>query len=203
MKTLNYFIVMAILLIAGCAKDDTLFENHESINNQDLMLKSGKPDQPGDNLKVFRSEEAGYYYMFYDEETDLTAFVGVDIRQLYSGGGMASMDVLNIQNIIKEGAEGESPRVHVLVNQDDVTVEVWQGYIYDASQLFSTGPVYSGKAHIVFTDNDNLSYDNNNKNTGVWGLRLNGEGIRIIYHGILHGHDPLDAERSISIKLTN
>jgi hypothetical protein len=201
MKTLSYFFVMAIILIAGCAKDETLFESPENINNQDLMLKSGKPAQPGDNLKVFRYEEGGYYYQFYDEETDLTAFVGVDIRELVNGGGLASFDVLNIQNIVKEWDEGKSSRIHVLVNQDDITVEVWEGLIYDVSQLFSVDPIYSGTGHMAYTDSDNGSYFNDNKNTSTWGLRLNGEGISIIYHGILHGHDPLDAEKSISIML--
>jgi hypothetical protein len=41
MKTLKYFIVMAVILIAGCAKDDTMFENQDN-----LELKKAKVPIP-------------------------------------------------------------------------------------------------------------------------------------------------------------
>lgn len=188
-----------VFLLISCEKNE--LTNPENRYDQDLMLKSGKPAQPGDNLKVFRYETSGYYYLLYDEVSNLTAVVGVDIRQLYLDGGQASFDVLYVQEIVKEGDEGESPRVHLKVNQDDITVEVWEGQIIYVSQLFSAEPVYSGTGHLVYTDNDAISPLNDNKNLNVWGLRLNGKGINTKYHAMWHNDDPSTIEETIDIML--
>ena len=192
------FLFGIVFLLFSCEKNE--LTNPGDVNNQDLMLKSGKPDQPGDNFKVIRYNDQGIFYQLYDKENDLTAFVGVDIRKLLSSGSIDAFDVLDIQSIVKEGGENEILRVHILVNQDAI-VEVWKGNINDVSQLLSADPIYSGTGHVVFTDNDHYSFYNDNKNTSVWGLRLNGEGINIKYHALMHGHDPSTVERSVTIML--
>ncbi|MBW6535309.1 MAG: hypothetical protein K0B11_09890 [Mariniphaga sp.] len=63
MKTLMYFLVLAILVIAGCAKDDTMFENQ---NN--LELKKAKVPIP------FKYDA----YVVWDEESDLVLIEGLD-----------------------------------------------------------------------------------------------------------------------------
>jgi len=57
MKALLYFFVMAVIVIAGCAKDDTMFENNES-----LKLKKAKVPIPfkGEWFGV-ADQESGYF----------------------------------------------------------------------------------------------------------------------------------------------
>jgi hypothetical protein len=63
MKTLSYFFVIAILVIAGCATDDTLFENHDN-----LELKKAKVPIP------FKYDA----YVVQDKESDLILIEGLD-----------------------------------------------------------------------------------------------------------------------------
>jgi hypothetical protein len=58
-----YFFVMAILVIAGCAKDDTLFENQDN-----LELKKAKVPIP------FKYDA----YVLQDKESDLILIEGLD-----------------------------------------------------------------------------------------------------------------------------
>jgi hypothetical protein len=70
MKALLYFFVMAILLIAGCAKDDTMFETQDN-----LELKKAKVPIP------FKADCFGYP----DTESDLISWnIGDDIYLSYS-----------------------------------------------------------------------------------------------------------------------
>jgi hypothetical protein len=63
MKTLMYFFVMAMIVIAGCAKDDTMFENNES-----LELKKAKVPIP------FKYDA----YVAPDTESDLVLIEGLN-----------------------------------------------------------------------------------------------------------------------------
>jgi hypothetical protein len=70
MKSLLYFFVMAILLIAGCAKDDTMFETQDN-----LELKKAKVPVP------FKADLLG----FYDTESDLLSWnIGENTYYSYS-----------------------------------------------------------------------------------------------------------------------
>jgi hypothetical protein len=63
MKTLMYFFGMVLIVFAGCAKDDPLFENQES-----LELKKAKVPIP------FKLDA----YVVHDMESDLVLIEGLD-----------------------------------------------------------------------------------------------------------------------------
>jgi hypothetical protein len=63
MKALMYFLVLAMIVIAACAKDDTMFENNES-----LELKKAKVPIP------FKLNA----YVLPDMESDLVFIQGLD-----------------------------------------------------------------------------------------------------------------------------
>jgi hypothetical protein len=70
MKALMYFFVMAVIVIAGCAKDDTMFETQDN-----LELKKAKVPIP------FKAD----ILAFYDTESDLLAWnIGDDTYYSYS-----------------------------------------------------------------------------------------------------------------------
>jgi hypothetical protein len=186
-----------LFFLFSCEKNDDVIYP-ENINDQDLMLKSGKPAQPGNNLKVFRFDVKGIAYELYDENTNLTAWIGVDIRQYLKERTLASWDLITIQQILKKDGDG----LHLMVNQDDITVEVWEGNIgNDYWKLFAADPIYSGTGHVVFTQNENLSPSSEDNYFRVWGLRLNGDGINVRYHVTWHGNDPSTIEPRYSILL--
>jgi len=63
MKALMYFFVMAVIVLAGCAKDDTMFDNQET-----LELKKAKVPVP------FKLDA----YVVTDMESDLILIEGLD-----------------------------------------------------------------------------------------------------------------------------
>jgi hypothetical protein len=74
MKALMYFFVMAVIVIAGCAKDDTMFENNES-----LELKKAKVPIP------FKAD----CWAIPDFESDLIPIEGTNsysLSRLFVGG---------------------------------------------------------------------------------------------------------------------
>jgi hypothetical protein len=101
MKTLSYFFVMAIILIAGCAKDETLFENPENMElkkaNVPIPLKGegwSDPDPQtsskyitggiGTHLGKINSEQS--YYEFQKQD-----FIEIDGKPYYDLGGIGKL----------------------------------------------------------------------------------------------------------------
>jgi hypothetical protein len=183
-----------LFFLFSCEKNDLI--HPENINDQDLVLKSGNPDQPNDNSAVSRFQADNLWMALYDASTNLTAFIGVDIRKhFYPGGGV---DVIDIQQILKKDGTG----FHLLVNEDDVTVQVWEGYIFNNfAKVYWADPIYSGTGHLVFTQHDNLSSSKEDNYFRIRGLRLNGDGINIKYQFAWHGTDFSDIEQRVNIML--
>ncbi|WP_340112593.1 hypothetical protein [Maribellus mangrovi] len=173
-----------VFLIFSCEKDD--LTGSDTLDSQDLLLKSGKPNQPGDNLKVFRYQGETVGYVIYDEKSNLMAFVGGDVREFCSGGW--DVDILNLQEIVLEDG-GDFPRVIQLKKGDEVRVQVYNLSYWDCDILASTEPVFVGKGHYVFTDNDAFAWDGEGNNTNVYGFRLNGDGVTVIWHVMWDGED--------------
>lgn len=88
MKTLSYFFVIAILVIAGCATDDTLFETQD-----DLELKKAKVPIP------FKAD----LFLSPDYESDFILIEGLDpndpssytISRLFCSGTATHMGKLD------------------------------------------------------------------------------------------------------------
>lgn len=179
MKTLKFLLVLGMaFLLFSCEKD--FVSDSEDLNNQDLMLKSGAPDQPGNNLKVFRSEDISGWAL-WDAKSNLLAVVGIDPVQWCSDG--TGFDILSFQQILKD--EGDDfPRIHLLINQDDVTVTIWDSPEVDCEMFSSKEPIYRGTGHLIVTDNDVVPDE---QNTNSWGIRFNGEGVNVKYHATFDG----------------
>jgi hypothetical protein len=183
-----------LFFLFSCEKNDLIYP--ENINDQDLVLKSGNPDQPNENSAVSRFQADNLWMALYDASTNLTAFIGVNIRQhFYPGGGV---DVIDIQQILQKNGNGS----RLLVNQDDVTVQVWEGYIFNNfAKVFWADPIYSGTGHLVYTQNDNLSSPKEDNYLSIYGLRLTGDGIKIKYQYTWQGNNPSDIEQRVNIVL--
>lgn len=200
MKKLLFVFGIAFLLFS-CEKESvTDLTDDKTVNNSDLMLKSGSPDQPGDNMKVYRFE--GYYvWVLTDIESGLTAVIGGDATSVCTTGDWLP-DLLTFQDIVKEEVViDDAPRVHRLLKGDDVSVNVWGAVPLTCFDVLNVEPVFSGAGDYVSTDNDLIAYDRDNDNTNVWGLRLNGDGIQIIYHAMWDGEDPSTFKESTRIKV--
>jgi len=196
MKKLLLVFGIAMFLFS-CQKDQET-ELIQSDENQDLSLKSGSPDQPGDNMKVFRFD--GYYvWILSDEESGLSAVIGGDAQSLCTGGGWAP-DLLSFQDIVKV-AEDDNPRVHRLLKGEGVNVNVWGAVPLNCGAILTFEPVFSGTGDYISTDNDVFSYERNNKNTNVWGLTLKGDGISIKYHASWDGEDNATLKEKVTIDL--
>jgi len=192
MKKLKFLLLFGIaFLLLSCEKD---FSDSEELNNQDMMLKSGRPDQPGDNLKVFRYE-ATNLLIFIDEGTNLVAVVG----------NFVDWSTFNVQEIyVDEGDEINAPRIIQQVKQKDLPILVWEfnpESPINWENLLSTEPVFEGTGHMVYTDNDVAAPDRDGNNYNAFGCRINGVGINIKYHAVWDGVDLSTIKESISIKL--
>ncbi len=197
MKNLLFVFAIAFFLVS-CDKQYTedLPINPNS-DNEDVMLKSGAPAQPGDNMKVYRYQDISWWGL-YDAEADLTAFVGIDVLEFCASQGTEGLDVLNFQDIVKDQGE-DAPRIHSLIKGKDVSFSVWSGPVVYCSDLVDM--VQMGTGHLVYTDNDVVSYLNEDDNVNVWGLRFNGEGVNIKYRAMWDGDDPLTFMETTSIKV--
>ncbi len=191
MKKLVLLFSVVFFLFSCEKNDDVIYP--ENINDQDLVLKSGIPNE---NSVVSRFSVNNMWMGLYDVSNNLTAFIGVNIRQYIDTGG--GVDFLDLQEILKKDGTG----YRLLVNQDDVTIQVWEGYIFDnLAKVFWADPIYSGSGHVVYTQNDNFSSSKEDNHLSIYGLRLNGDGINIKYHSSWRGYDPLDIEQKINIML--
>ena len=149
-------------------------------NNKGNLKTGEQPDQPGDNLKVFRFD-TDIAWAFYDEDNGLWAFVSVDIFDFCAD--LPSFDLVSFQEIVQE--EGDDfVRIVQQIKGTDVNVSVWDVPVpFDCSLMESNEPLFVGTGSFVYTDND-LNPDGQNANT--WGLRLRGEGISVNFHAFVN-----------------
>ena len=182
----KFLLVFGIaFLLFSCEKESGIdLMNSENANNQDLLLKSGKPDQPGDNGKVIRFPDNTYGWWLIDEKNNLTAFVGVDATKLCSGD-IESYDIKDFQLIIRDKEHGNSI-THAQIKGDDVMVQVYEGAVFTCSDALFAEPFYTGTGQLVYTDNDWYA---DGPNINSFGLRLNGSGISVSFHMMFDGEN--------------
>lgn len=170
MKTLSYFFVMAVILIAGCATDDTVFETPDN-----LELKSAKVPIPmkgigwsdpdlqsatrliigGTGTHMGKIDSKKSYYDYYTQD-----YIEVD--------GMPFVDLTGIGKLV--GANGDSFEFTfstrqslidgTLVSKSDITPGSGTGKFKDCTGFFNTVGGYdvSGVHLYVFKIDGELVY---------------------------------------------
>jgi hypothetical protein len=207
MKNLSFFkgallcLFLSIITLFSCQKEPITSVENDFIQSDErnaIQTRSGQPDQPGDNMKVYRYE-GEFIWQFYDAETDSYSFVNFDVIGLCNGD-LDIVNVLSFQDIVKE-VEGDSAVIHTLVKGKDVSVSVWNLIPDDCDDVTSNEPLFNGTAKFIYNDNDFNAFDNDNPNKNVYGFRLVGKGILITFHAMWDGEDFSTYEQRIKIKI--
>ncbi len=188
-------LLVPFFILTSCEKEPTPLAG-----DVDLQVRSGQPDQPGDNLKVFRFEGT-YTIRVYDADQDLFAWVGIDIPAFCSGDP-EGRDVLEFQDVVKglDLTTGEFEKVIRQIKGDDVSVFITD-YPGNSCAGLVNNEVFSSSGRMVFTDNDFFAFDNENKNRNAYGFTLIGEDIKIIARFVWDGLDTESTKQTVKIKL--
>lgn len=146
MKTLGYFLVLAILVFAGCTKDDVLFENQDN-----LELKKAKMPIP------FKAD----CYAITDIESDLIPIIGIDGYLVHSrliiSGNATLFGKLDNQ---KSYYEAESLVFFIGDDGLPYTLNIGKGkvvaangdsmeFTFNVTQSFDETNSYTGKAEFI------------------------------------------------------
>ncbi|HSO85664.1 MAG TPA: hypothetical protein VLQ91_03875 [Draconibacterium sp.] len=171
MKTLSYLFVMAVILIAGCAQDDTMFETPES-----MELKSAKVPIPlkgegwsdpdlqsstrliiggiGTHLGKINSEQS-----YYDFKTQ--NYVEVDGLPFFDLTGFGKLVGANDDSFDFTFSTIQSLVDYSLVSKCDITPGSGTGKFKDCTGSFNTvgAPDVSGVHLYVFKIEGELVYE--------------------------------------------